>query len=75
MRCRSRELYFERARAHKEAGNDAAAYDCYQKAVDISPALAKQFIEACSPFFLCRPWSGFSSSCSYNEGHVMCCAL
>eukprot|EP00884_Botryococcus_braunii_P003286 jgi/Botrbrau1/12959/Bobra.154_2s0018.2 len=45
-RKRSREGHLEKARAHMAAGNAAAAYDCYQKAVDISPRLAKEFIEA-----------------------------
>ena len=35
----------DKARAHWAAGNTTAAYDCYQKAVDISPATAKRLID------------------------------
>lgn len=42
---RSRKENLEKARAHWQAGNTSAAFDCYQKAIDISPATAKQFIE------------------------------
>ncbi|BDA46978.1 probable exonuclease 1 at N-terminal half [Coccomyxa sp. Obi] len=45
-RGRNRKENLEKARAHWQAGNTTAAYDSYQKAVDISPATAKQFIEA-----------------------------
>ena len=42
---RGRQENLERARAHWAAGNTTAAYDCYQRAVDISPANAKDFID------------------------------
>ncbi|KAL4452455.1 hypothetical protein ABPG75_008117 [Micractinium tetrahymenae] len=45
-RQRSREENRARARALWAAGNRAAAMECYQKAVDITPAHAKQFVEA-----------------------------
>lgn len=44
-RERSREENRARARALWAAGNKAAAMECYQRAVDISPAHAKQFVE------------------------------
>lgn len=43
--CRSRKENLENARNFAAAGNATAAYECYQRAVDISPAVAKQFIE------------------------------
>lgn len=44
-RERSREEHKARARALWAQGNKAAAMECYQKAVDIQPAHAKQFVE------------------------------
>jgi hypothetical protein len=35
----------ERALMHLQAGNLAAAEECYQRSVDITPRMAKQFIE------------------------------
>ena len=37
----------QKAEAHLRAGNRAAAHECFQKAVDITPAIAKDFIEVC----------------------------
>lgn len=48
---RGRQENLEKARAHWAAGNTAAAYECYQRAVDISPATAKRFIDARAPAF------------------------
>lgn len=42
---RSRRENRNKAAAHESAGNSAAAFECYQRAVDISPAVAKRFIE------------------------------
>lgn len=44
-RERSREENKARARALWAQGNKAAAMECYQKAVDIQPVHAKQFVE------------------------------
>ena len=44
-RERNREENKARARALWQQGNKSAAMECYQKAVDITPAHAKQFIE------------------------------
>ena len=44
-RERNREENKARARALWQQGNKTAAMECYQKAVDITPAHAKQFIE------------------------------
>jgi exonuclease-1 len=42
---RSRDQARERARAHKRAGNMVAANECYQRAVDVSPEMAKAVID------------------------------
>ncbi|PKA60995.1 Exonuclease 1 [Apostasia shenzhenica] len=43
-RARVRKENLERALEHEAAGNSVAAFDCYQKAVDISPSIAFQLI-------------------------------
>ncbi|KXZ53691.1 hypothetical protein GPECTOR_6g608 [Gonium pectorale] len=45
-RRRSRREAMERARAHAESGNMAAATECYQRAVDIAPWMARVVMEA-----------------------------
>ncbi|KAG2434397.1 hypothetical protein HYH02_012409 [Chlamydomonas schloesseri] len=45
-RRRGRREALERARAHAESGNMAAATECYQRAVNITPWMAKVVIEA-----------------------------
>ena len=42
---RARAEQRERAKMHLQAGNEAAALECYQRAVDVSPSMAKQVIE------------------------------
>jgi exonuclease-1 len=42
---RSRKENLERAREHEAAGNSRAAYQCYQKAVDITPKIASELIQ------------------------------
>lgn len=42
---RNRKENLDRARAHEVAGNTAAAYDSYQKAVDITPEVAARFVQ------------------------------
>ncbi|KAF8663885.1 hypothetical protein HU200_055223 [Digitaria exilis] len=44
-RARSRKENLERAREHEAAGNSRAAFECYQKAVDITPKIASELIE------------------------------
>lgn len=44
--CRGRRENLAKARSIHSSGNTTAAYEFYQRAVDISPATAKQFIEA-----------------------------
>lgn len=44
-RARSRKVNFERALEHEQSGNSSAAYDCYQKAVDITPQIAFQLVK------------------------------
>jgi exonuclease 1 len=56
-------VHLERARVHMAAGNAAAAYDCYQKAVDISPRLAKQFIEVFPTCIILLRSHSFSPQC------------
>ncbi|XXG77184.1 hypothetical protein AAC387_Pa08g1384 [Persea americana] len=43
-RWRARKENLERALEHESAGNSAAAYECYQKAVDITPSIALELI-------------------------------
>eukprot|EP00877_Chromochloris_zofingiensis_P012929 jgi/Chrzof1/7890/Cz02g40050.t1 len=45
-RRRSRREAREKAAVHIQSGNFSAALDCYQRAVDVTPAMAKQVIEA-----------------------------
>jgi len=42
---RSRKENLERAREHEVAGNSRGAFECYQKAVDITPRIASELIE------------------------------
>nr|XP_043622684.1 exonuclease 1 [Erigeron canadensis] len=44
-RARSRKENLARAIEHESCGNASAAYECYQKAVDISPAIAHDLIQ------------------------------
>ncbi|XP_020528471.1 exonuclease 1 isoform X2 [Amborella trichopoda] len=44
-RLRARKENLERAIHHETSGNSTAAYECYQKAVDISPSIALELIE------------------------------
>ncbi|XP_027916681.1 exonuclease 1 isoform X2 [Vigna unguiculata] len=44
-RARARKDNFARAVEHESDGNSAAAYECYQKAVDISPQVARELIQ------------------------------
>ncbi|KAJ1426192.1 XPG/Rad2 endonuclease [Sesbania bispinosa] len=44
-RARVRKDNFARAVEHESDGNSAAAYECYQKAVDISPLIARELIQ------------------------------
>ncbi|MBA0871729.1 hypothetical protein Goshw_029397 [Gossypium schwendimanii] len=43
-KCRARKENLARAVEHESCGNSAAAYECYQKAVDISPSIAHELI-------------------------------
>ncbi|KAJ0966231.1 hypothetical protein J5N97_027369 [Dioscorea zingiberensis] len=44
-RARVRKENLERALKHEATGNSSAAYECYQKAVDISPSIAWELIQ------------------------------
>ncbi|PSS02969.1 Exonuclease [Actinidia chinensis var. chinensis] len=44
-RARSRKENLARAMEHESNGNNASAYECYQKAVDISPSVAYELIQ------------------------------
>ncbi|XP_019444656.1 PREDICTED: exonuclease 1 isoform X6 [Lupinus angustifolius] len=44
-RARARKENFERAVQHESDGNSTAAFECYQKAVDISPVIALDLIQ------------------------------
>jgi hypothetical protein len=60
--CRARAEAREKAAAHLAAGNMAAAVECYQRCVDITPAMAKHVIEVSSQLL--------SSACVYVSIHV-----
>ena len=45
-RRRGRQEQRDRAAAHVRAGNLRAAEECYQRSVDVTPAMAKQLMEA-----------------------------
>lgn len=45
LHCRSRKENLTRAIEHEADGNSTAAFECYQKAVDISPAIAYELIQ------------------------------
>ena len=42
---RARKEKLVHAMEHESNGNNATAYDCYQKAVDISPSVAYELIQ------------------------------
>ncbi|XP_050370583.1 exonuclease 1 [Argentina anserina] len=44
-RARARKVNLARAIEHDSNGNSSAAYECYQKAVDISPSIALELIQ------------------------------
>ncbi|KAF4360670.1 hypothetical protein G4B88_010665 [Cannabis sativa] len=44
-RARGRKENLARAMEHESNGNSSAAYECYQKAVDISPSIAYELIQ------------------------------
>ncbi|MED6109951.1 Rad2 nuclease [Stylosanthes scabra] len=44
-RARVRKENFARAVEHESNGNNTAAFECYQKAVDISPLIARELIQ------------------------------
>ncbi|KAG0467886.1 hypothetical protein HPP92_017214 [Vanilla planifolia] len=44
-RARKRKENLERALEHEAAGNSTAAFDCYQKAVDITPSIAFELVQ------------------------------
>lgn len=51
-KCRVRKENLARATEHESNGNNAAAYECYQKAVDISPSIAYDLIQVRKKAFL-----------------------
>ena len=54
---RSRRENREKAMAHLMAGNAAAAEECFQRAVDVTPRMAKQVIEVSWHQFGWSHWS------------------
>ncbi len=62
--CRARKENKDKAAAHVKAGNKQAAYECYQRAVDISPATANNFAKVCKQDKLELQISGTSASVS-----------
>lgn len=45
IKFRSRKENLARALEHEANGNSSAAYECYSKAVDISPSIAHELIQ------------------------------
>ncbi|GKU94313.1 hypothetical protein SLEP1_g7827 [Rubroshorea leprosula] len=52
-RARARKENLERAIEHESCGNSSAAYECYQKAVDISPSIAHELIQVLKQESVC----------------------
>jgi hypothetical protein len=52
LSCRVRKENITRAIEHESNGNSSAAYECYQKAVDISPSIALELIQVQKSAFL-----------------------
>jgi hypothetical protein len=85
--CRARREHLERAAVHLRNGNASAANDCFQKAVDISPATANRLVQVSVERDTWEP--RYSSTCrqlgnlarSHNHmtagaearGHRSCC--
>ncbi|GLT80172.1 hypothetical protein SLA2020_516260 [Shorea laevis] len=55
-RARARKENLERAIEHESCGNSSAAYECYQKAVDISPSIAHELIQQESVCYVVAPY-------------------
>ena len=53
-KLRVRKENLARAIEHESNGNSAAAYECYQKAVDISPSIACELIQVGKCFYETR---------------------
>lgn len=76
-KCRTRKENLARALEHESCGNSSAAYECYQKAVDISPSIAHELImvsnelwkRSCS-IFKRNQFSNFKDS-----SMLYCCAF
>lgn len=75
-RCRAREENKAKARALWQQGNRTAAFECYSRAVDISPVVAKGFIDVGAPLAalesgLRLPWppSG-THTCVFGPVHL-----
>ena len=51
LQTRVRKENLARAIEHESNGNSAAAYECYQKAVDISPSIARELIQVGKCFY------------------------
>lgn len=50
LSTRVRKENLSRAIEHESEGNSSAAYECYQKAVDISPLIACELIQVRNAF-------------------------
>jgi len=69
--CRARKENKDKAAAHVKAGNKQAAYECYQRAVDISPATANDFAKVCKQDELelqVSNWISFPKLCLVQNG-------
>lgn len=69
--CRSRKENLERAVEHEANGNSTAAYECYQKAVDISPQIARELIQVeCNLIY--QSWSDCCQGDDHNNRVIDC---
>lgn len=53
IKFRSRKENLARALEHEANGNSSAAYECYSKAVDISPSIAHELIQVTVGWIIC----------------------
>ncbi|OMO82801.1 XPG/Rad2 endonuclease [Corchorus olitorius] len=66
-RARARKENLTRAIEHEACGNSSAAYECYQKAVDISPSIAHELIMSLSGMGLRRAHALIKKFKSYDK--------
>ena len=71
--CRSRKENLARAIEHESNGNSSAAYECYQKAVDISPSIACELIQVRMKKTFKRMLFGMTKNISSSNADLLKC--